>query len=228
MPLTIAHPGFVLFFKQRFKKFFSLSGLVIGSLTPDLDILFRFTETDKHIFDFTWRCIFFELMPIAILLGSSYLLFKKNKKKSIQSIILFISSSFIAIVIHLFLDAISHINAWLFAYGTCLLLNTQQPFTVLFYFFWYSPQLLFTLAGFWLTYLYLKKENLLPIASEYVEKFFHLNNLIIACTLFLLKLFLLHKKSPISLSNIITDSTAILILYTLILFFIYPIKRIKQ
>ncbi|MGV3611726.1 MAG: DUF4184 family protein [Fluviicola sp.] len=47
MPLTIAHPAIVLPLRKAPSKFFSLSGLIIGSMSPDFEYLLAFNLQDK-------------------------------------------------------------------------------------------------------------------------------------------------------------------------------------
>lgn len=66
MPFTFAHIGFILPFK-KWTKSFSITGLVFGSITPDYDILFRFTKIRFHVFQYDIKTILFLIFPISVL-----------------------------------------------------------------------------------------------------------------------------------------------------------------
>lgn len=123
MPYTFLHPSFILLFAKRFSKYVSIPALIIGSFVPDLDIIYRFTETRQHIFSYTPENIVFVLIPIGIVLtyymqlvlipisGQGIILPMSNSLK--QNLLLLpkiIFSLLIAILLHLYLDDFAHFD----------------------------------------------------------------------------------------------------------------------
>ncbi|MBK5271652.1 MAG: DUF4184 family protein [Bacteroidia bacterium] len=66
MPFTFSHPAIVLPLK-KFPKWFSMTGLIIGSLTPDFEYFIRMS--DKSIYSHTLAGIFWYDLPLGILLA---------------------------------------------------------------------------------------------------------------------------------------------------------------
>jgi hypothetical protein len=69
VPYTFLHPGFVLPLQRRFPRVFDGAALIMGSIAPDLDIIFRFSETRQHLFSYTPTNIIAVILPIAIILS---------------------------------------------------------------------------------------------------------------------------------------------------------------
>ena len=67
MPFTFAHPAIVLPLKKLLGRWFSLTGLVIGSMTPDFEYFFRMSifSTISH----RVAGVFFFDLPVGILLA---------------------------------------------------------------------------------------------------------------------------------------------------------------
>lgn len=175
MPYTLAHPGFSLYLFRNIKSKVGTTGLVVGSFFPDTDILFRISNSRFHIYQYGFIDIFLIILPLSILTGLFFhqfvkpaLLkkvvilplnlsqetlnfeylpwFKQHYPKEIIGVIL-------AVYLHIFLDIISHWNAY---YGGYVLNYFIYPhpnsheigYTITLYF----PVILFTLMGFWLLY----------------------------------------------------------------------------
>jgi hypothetical protein len=66
MPFTFSHPAIVLPLKYLPKKWFSMTGLVIGSLTPDFEYFIRMKIESNYSHTF-WGIFYFDL-PLGILL----------------------------------------------------------------------------------------------------------------------------------------------------------------
>ncbi|MFN8309506.1 MAG: DUF4184 family protein [Chitinophagales bacterium] len=115
MPYTLVHPGFMLPLEKKWPRIFSLSGLIAGSIVPDLDILFRLTHPRFHLFHFTFSEILCLLWPVAIVL-TYYIqilllpFYLNEKKQSHPLSILF--TTLVAIVLHLALDGLVHQDAY--------------------------------------------------------------------------------------------------------------------
>ncbi|RYY15268.1 MAG: DUF4184 family protein [Chitinophagaceae bacterium] len=70
MPFTLSHPALVLPLNLLPKKWFSITGLVIGSLAPDLQAFFT-TEADKA-HTHTWWGILWFCIPVSLVLAFLY------------------------------------------------------------------------------------------------------------------------------------------------------------
>jgi len=128
MPFTFSHPAIILPLENSKRKWFSLTGLIVGSIVPDMEFLLRLRETD--CFGHTWLGLLVFDIPAAILLSfifhnlvrdplvihapkffrqrfTSLLSFNWNNyfKKHISS---FFVSVLIGIASHVFLDAFTH------------------------------------------------------------------------------------------------------------------------
>lgn len=66
MPFTFAHPAAILPFKNLGRKYFSYTGLFIGSLVPDFEYFIRFNDS-MHWSHFWWGIFCFDL-PVGLLL----------------------------------------------------------------------------------------------------------------------------------------------------------------
>ncbi|MRX38441.1 DUF4184 family protein [Flavobacterium sp. LC2016-23] len=128
MPFTFSHPALILPLKYLPRKWFSLTGLIIGSLTPDFEYFLRMKVQSNYSHTFTG--IFWFDLPLALLLSFLFHnIVKKdlfeNLPKNIQSKILgytkfkwnnyfkkhwivVLISIFIGIVSHLFWDSFTH------------------------------------------------------------------------------------------------------------------------
>lgn len=66
MPFTFSHPAIILPLNYLSKKWFSMTGLVIGSLTPDFEYFIRMKIESNYSHTF-WGIFYFDL-PLGILL----------------------------------------------------------------------------------------------------------------------------------------------------------------
>lgn len=66
MPFTFSHPAIILPLKYLPKKWISLTGLIIGSLTPDFEYFLRMKVQSKY--SHTFYGIFWFDLPLALLL----------------------------------------------------------------------------------------------------------------------------------------------------------------
>ncbi|RZJ52696.1 MAG: DUF4184 family protein, partial [Flavobacterium sp.] len=128
MPFTFSHPAIILPFNYLPKKWFSLTGLIIGSLTPDFEYFIRMKVQSNY--SHTFYGIFWFDLPLAILLSFTFHTIVrndlyKNLPKNIQQRILVytnfswntyfsgnwivvITSILIGIVSHIFWDSFTH------------------------------------------------------------------------------------------------------------------------
>lgn len=77
MPFTFSHPAIVLPLAYLPKKLFSLTGLVIGSLTPDFEYFFRMQIESEH--SHTLGGLFLFDLPLGILLAFVFHLIIRNQ-----------------------------------------------------------------------------------------------------------------------------------------------------
>jgi hypothetical protein len=181
MPYTLAHPGFVLPLQRKWPRLFNASALVMGSITPDFDIIFRFTETRFHLFDYSFKEIFFFIVPMSMVFSlylhhivAPIILEKKLSfdwsriKKT--PILAMIFSSIIGVLFHLLLDDLFHPN----------LINTResilsiiqiQPENIwkLDFLIQYSPSVFVTFVGFFILLWYLWRPDVKPQLIQFIE-----------------------------------------------------------
>ncbi len=128
MPFTFSHPAIVLPFENSKIKWFSLTGLIVGSIVPDLEFLLRLRETE--CFAHTWLGLVVFDLPVALLLAfvfhnlvrdplvmhspnffrerfSTLLSFNWNNYFKRHKRIFFLSV-LIGVASHIFLDAFTH------------------------------------------------------------------------------------------------------------------------
>lgn len=128
MPFTFSHPAIILPLKYLPKNYFSLTGLIIGSLTPDFEYFIRMKVQSNY--SHTFYGIFWFDLPLAILLSFIFHNIVRNSLFSnspniIKSRVLFFSkfnwnnyfkenwiivliSIIIGIASHLFWDGFTH------------------------------------------------------------------------------------------------------------------------
>lgn len=174
MPYTFAHPGFALPLKKIKPGIFSSTGLIFGSITPDFDIILRFSNQRIHIFQYNLTDIFLIILPIAFISSIYFHLVIRNilieytpsilqnsiikyknydflnylKKNSIKVIL----SILLAILLHLFLDLISHLDAYPFKVMGDTYFKSSMAGDIFYYIAIYLPPVLFTFAGFYLLF----------------------------------------------------------------------------
>lgn len=90
MPFTFSHPAAVLPLAFIRKKWVSVTGLVIGSITPDFEYFFRMQQDSYY--SHTWAGIFWFDLPLALLLV--YLYNSLIRKDFIESLPSFLNKKF--------------------------------------------------------------------------------------------------------------------------------------
>jgi hypothetical protein len=128
MPFTFSHPAIILPFDHSKRKWLSLTGLIVGSIVPDIEFLLRLRETEN--FAHTWLGLVVFNIPVAVLLSFIFhnlirnpLIFNspkffRERFSALQSFnwpgyfkqhkIPFFVSMLIGIASHIFLDAFTH------------------------------------------------------------------------------------------------------------------------
>ncbi|MDR7371970.1 DUF4184 family protein [Flavobacterium aquidurense] len=181
MPFTFSHPAIILPLKYFPRRWFSLTGLVIGSLTPDFEyfIRMRVQSTYSH----TFYGIFWFDLPLALLLTFIFhniirnslfinlplffqerlLIFNEFKWNNYfkENWITVVISILIGIISHLFWDAFTHnhgyfVNEILWLRNTIFILGNNIPI-------WKITQHLSSLIGaIVITFAFLKLPKNLP------------------------------------------------------------------
>ena len=77
MPLTFSHPAIVLPFGSLWKRYFSLTALVIGSMTPDFEYFLRL-RVRSDVSHTLWGIFWFDLPLGIVLCFVFHLLIKKS------------------------------------------------------------------------------------------------------------------------------------------------------
>jgi len=70
MPFTFSHPAIVLPATLLPKRTYSLTGLIIGSITPDFEYFIRMKDFARY--SHTWSGIFWFDLPLGIILAFIY------------------------------------------------------------------------------------------------------------------------------------------------------------
>lgn len=155
MPFTLAHPSIIIFCKNRY---LNLMGLILGSMSPDFIYFLCFNPSSN--FGHTLLGFIFFNLPLCILLNFlifryvknifilslpnfllnrySYLIYSSNKLDNLKEFFIFIYSSFVGMITHIFWDAFTHesgffVNSFpLFFKKSLVLLNHEIPIYKLF------------------------------------------------------------------------------------------------
>lgn len=149
MPFTFSHPAAVLPLAFIRKKWISVTGLVIGSITPDFEYFFRMEQ--DSIYSHTWAGIFWFDLPLSLLLV--YLFNSLIKKEFIEHLPQFLNKrfsqfessernlnslrDFIVITISLIIGITSHIIWDKLTHKTVRFIDEQEHYTV----FWEANSL---------------------------------------------------------------------------------------
>lgn len=182
MPYTLSHPGFILPFKKWQPQWFSATGFVFGSIAPDFDILLRLSNARFHLFDYSGYEILFLILPLAMLSGTYYHLvirgvllrqlpavvrsrFNRGQHPTFKTRpalrgIRLAYSALAAILLHIFLDNISHWDAYPFKIYGWIYYNNFWAGIIYYYIALYAPVLLFSLGGILLILYYINPKNL--------------------------------------------------------------------
>ncbi|MGC8750612.1 DUF4184 family protein [Hydrotalea sp.] len=67
MPFTFAHPAVIIPIYRKWKSFFSLTGLVVGSIVPDFEYFIRMSKT--RLYTHNWFGLFWADLPLGIILA---------------------------------------------------------------------------------------------------------------------------------------------------------------
>lgn len=209
MPFTFSHPAIILSLKYLPKNWFSLTGLVVGSLTPDFEYFIRMKVQSNY--SHTFYGIFWFDLPLAILLAFIFHNIVRNElfansPNSIQSRVqvfsefdwntyfkenwvIVLTSILIGIISHLFWDAFTHnhgyfVNEILRLRSTIVVFKNEIPL-------WKLMQHLSSLiGGFILVIAFLKLPENLIYKSSINKKYW--------ITIFILMILILLLRFSIS------------------------------
>lgn len=246
MPFTFSHPAIILPLGNQKLRLFSLSGLIAGSIVPDVEFLFRLRETDCFAHDWPWVFIF--NIPVAILLTFVFHLLIRNsfiihlpksirqrftdllyfnwKKYFTKNIAKIIFSILIGIASHLLLDALTHKE------GRIVLMHPffRQQWTYNQYYItvYYFLQLLLSLLG--AIYIVWVVAKMKKGSDVYLDKkinsiAYWLTLLLVGALLFVFRLYALASYG--STDDLIIAFVGCYV-YALILVSVYYHKRIKK
>lgn len=250
MPYTFAHIGYILPIRKKWSKYFSITGLVFGSLAPDYDILFRLTKIRFHVFQYNLKTICFLIYPMAFLSAVLFHLICRNVLiKNLPSpffekyqkylsfdfnaylknhLLLFSASVFFAIFLHLFLDFFCHI---LDAYQVSLfvrgIIQMQYLSDKIGYFSIYFLPVVFSCLGFYYIYKF-EYNSVIPkmYFSQPKQAFlFWITLLILTIFICALKIFFTEKEKDYWLDLIAISFTSALIIAVYLCCFIFYFRK---
>lgn len=254
MPFTFSHIGFVLPIKKKWKTKFSITGLVFGSLAPDYDILFRFTNVRSHIFKYDIKTIFLLIFPLALISAFCFHVFCRNiiienlpskyeqqyqKYKSFHFLQHFKKHYFIvsisilfAILLHLFLDFLCHfLNANYIKLIILQLTHQESIANISYIFSIYGLPIIFSLVGFYLIYVYEYHKNIsindLAITTKNIT--FWITMLLITILFSILKFYFTEVDKDFFIDYIIISvtSSSLIAVYTTCMLY-YIVQKIKN
>ncbi len=90
MPFTFAHPAIILPFTYLPKRWFSITGLIIGSMTPDFEYFIRMNV--QSIYSHTFCGVFWFDLPLGILLA--FIFHNIIRNRLYENLPLFLKSRF--------------------------------------------------------------------------------------------------------------------------------------
>ncbi len=128
MPFTFVHPAVFIPLKEKWKKYFNLTGLVLGSMAPDFEYFLKFKPSaviGHSVLGFMMLnlplCFLIAFLfhkfikrPLILSMLSPfdrwfyYMAQKEWKINSFKAVLIFIYSSLIGMISHVFLDAFTH------------------------------------------------------------------------------------------------------------------------
>ncbi len=254
MPFTFAHTGYIIPVKKKWPSYFSTSGLVFGSLAPDYDILFRFSENRFHLFQYDLYSIVFNIYPLAlisilffhlccqVILAENLPVFVRNKMPSFLSLNIFSElrkhfikisfSIFFAIFLHLLLDMLCHfLDAWSVKMLVLTITRSIHTANIFYRLAIYTLPVLFSLYGFFLIWKYLSDENRVSVNFKLTKKqlTFWLLVLLLAVGISILKFYIFQLQDDGFLADqlIISITSSLMLSFYLICFTFLVLRRLK-
>ena len=229
MPFTLAHPMFLLWSKQKIPNL-SITAIIISSITPDFDILLRLTDTRIHIFQYNLKEILLLILPISF---GIWLFYELCLKKTIVPIFPFLTTEdfkikdfgivlltmLFSILVHLFLDLISHWDA--FNLSMIIGWNTGDPMLTLFFYFYalYGNAVLFSAIGVYLFYKHINIKTILKFRPNMTQVIYIIILSLMTILFFGINIFFAIKEQKYFIDILIINFTGALIFA----FFVTPI-----
>ena len=183
MPFTPAHSAIVLPFIR--KRYFSATGLIIGSFAPDFEYFIKLNEQSEH--SHTVAGIFYFNVPITILLAYIFHHVVKRNLISNLPVVLqtrfqdtvnvnfvnyfrrrywtFLISAVAGAFSHIFWDAFTHYEGF-FAQNLWFYHGSYFPFEGVNYPLWYALQHISTYIGLFIVMLYLIFKKPQPVEAQ--------------------------------------------------------------
>jgi len=174
MPFTAAHPAIVLPFLKLNPRYFSATGLVIGSMTPDFEYFFKMSVESKY--SHTIAGLFYFDLPVAVLLSVFFhQIVKFNLIQSLPAIIrnrlqeilhfnflaylkshpvVFLLSALAGSASHIFWDSFTHADGF-FVREIPFYDGRYIPYDGVSYPLWYALQHISTFVGLVVIFVYL-------------------------------------------------------------------------
>jgi hypothetical protein len=146
MPFTLAHPAIVIPIQRKWPRWFSASGLIIGSMAPDFEYFIRFQAQGGNghtllgflifnlplvilaalLIEYVVKEPFIMSLPGSIRRYFIRFLIPHPKVRSIRLVVIFIFSAFFGMFTHVLWDAFTHENG--FFVNKIHLLSQYIPF----------------------------------------------------------------------------------------------------
>lgn len=200
MPYTFVHPVFLMPLKRRFQHYFDTSALFMGSIAPDLDIIYRFTETRHHIFNYSIGNVLLMILPIAVVMSvymhlvmiPVYTTGKTGMSRSciaetFRKLPSIIVSALMAIVCHIILDNMTHIDD-IFnkaIYHAENLGREPEDYHDFYYLMMYGPTILVSGIGACMAiyYCWVYRKDIWAMTAYFRKNFFRWSVIIILTTI---------------------------------------------
>lgn len=177
MPFTAAHPAIILPFIRS--RYFSATGLIVGSLSPDFEYFFKMSVSGLH--SHTKAGLFYFDLPVTLvlslvfhqlvkcnLIGNLPAFFQKRFQETMHFNFInylkskwwiFLISAFIGAGSHIFWDSFTHNNRFFVRQFSSLYEGTSVPFDGVNYPLFYVLQQVSTVIGLMVVtiYIFIKK-----------------------------------------------------------------------
>jgi len=132
MPFTVSHAFYALPIRYIKPKYFSATGLILGSMSPDLEY-FLYLEPYRSI-GHTWQGLWLQALPLCIIFAAlfhyivkkplsehlsslwqldarCYTMLQQEQLRSWRSWVIFVSSVIIGFITHVLLDEFTHAHS---------------------------------------------------------------------------------------------------------------------
>jgi hypothetical protein len=228
MPFTPAHPAIILPLLNR--KYFSATGLIVGSVSPDFEYFFKASVSGVHghtllgILYFDLPVVFFLSFAFHLLIKESLIanlpqflqarlqpLLQLDFKRFIsQHYLVFAGSAILGAVSHIFWDGFTHSGKFFVEYLP-IYKGTYVPFQGVKYPLWYALQHISTAVGGAIIVLYILYLPVQAAQNQTIPKLSYWIVLLMLATVFFGMRFLLFAIT-FNLGNAVVTSISALLL----------------